>query len=141
MDMSLYVHSICYVTWGILRKIIRKYIQKLVEDQIVVNFRCNSEFNGRLRDKEKGEDRRCSFRLNEKKWIEIKKKEQETQENMSIALALEGEEVVGNMLHMERQQKEQEITENMSNAIQLEGEDAAGNDLGVGMHAVASATL
>ena len=60
---------------------------------------------------------------------------------MRIALALEGEEVVGNMLHMERQQKEQEITENMSNAIQLEGEDAAGNDLGVGMHAVASATL
>jgi hypothetical protein len=111
------------------------------QNQIVVNFRCNSEFNGRLRDKEKGEDRRCSFRLSEKEWIAIQKKEQEAQENMSIALALEGEEVVGNMLQMERQQKEQEITENMSIAMELEEEDAVGSALGVGVHAVASAAV
>ena len=111
------------------------------QNQIVVNFRCNSEFNGRLRQKEKGEDRRCSFRLSEKKWIEIQKKEKEAQENMSIALTLEEEEVVETMLHMERQQEEQDIAENMSNLMELEGEDAEGNDLGVGVHAVASAAL
>ena len=79
--------------------------------------------------------------LVEKKWIEIQKKEKEAQENMSIALTLEEEEVVETMLHMERQQEEQDIAENMSNLMELEGEDAEGNDLGVGVHAVASAAL
>ena len=60
---------------------------------------------------------------------------------MNIALELEGEEVVRNMLQMERQQKEQEIAENMSIAMELEGEDVVGSALGVGVHAVASAAL
>ena len=73
------------------------YVNKK-QNKTEVNFRCNIEYNGKIRDKEKGEDRRCSFRLSEEKLLARQKKEQEIAENMSIALELEGEEAVGNRL-------------------------------------------
>ena len=52
----------------------------------VVNFRCNSDFNGKIRDKETGEDRRCSFRMTEAEWDT----ELACRENMALAIELEG---------------------------------------------------
>ena len=54
-----------------------------------VNFRCNSEFNERKKDKLTGdylgEDRRCSFRMSGKDWEE----ERNMADNMAIAMEIE----------------------------------------------------
>ena len=54
-----------------------------------VNFRCNSEFNERKKDKTTGdylgEDRRCSFRMFGKDWEE----ERNMADNMEIAMEIE----------------------------------------------------
>ena len=55
-------------------------------EEKVVNFRCNSDFNGKIRDKETGEDRRCSFRMTEAEW----NTELSCRENMALAIELEG---------------------------------------------------
>ena len=52
----------------------------------IVHFKCNNAFNGKFIDKEKGEDRRCSFKMSDVKWIE----EQKMASNMQILIDLEG---------------------------------------------------
>ena len=54
--------------------------------KIMINFKCNNAFNGKFIDKEKGEDKRCAFKMTDDEWIE----EQKMAENMHIALDLEG---------------------------------------------------
>lgn len=51
-----------------------------------ITFKCNAEFNGKMRNREKGEDKRCSFRMSGEEWI----REQNMAENMQIALDFEG---------------------------------------------------
>ena len=63
-----------------------------------VNFKCNSEFNERKKDKDTGEysgqDRRCSFRTCETDW----QQEQNMAENVQIAIEIEtNERVIGSV--------------------------------------------
>ena len=51
-----------------------------------INFRCNNAFNGKFIDKEKGEDRRCAFKMSAVEWIE----EQKMASNMQTLIDLEG---------------------------------------------------
>ena len=63
-----------------------KYPCSVYVNKKVVSFRCNSDFNGKIWDKEKGEDKRCSFRMTEVEWD----REMSHRKNMALAIELEG---------------------------------------------------
>ena len=52
----------------------------------IITFRCNNAFNGKFIDKDKGEDKRCAFKMSDAQWIE----EQKMAANMQILIDLEG---------------------------------------------------
>ena len=59
-------HTYSRLPYGKLRPVCRHNYPCSVyvnNKEKVVNFRCNSDFNGKIRDTETGEDRRCSFRM------------------------------------------------------------------------------